>query len=457
MKNKEEEKQEEMSEKKSSFLGRRLREFFYVFTGFPITVAMSAILIAIFSNGISSVIYVLIVAIVLLALLASMEYVAIFEIARVNKMLKSEITPITTPWFSHPFFSWEGARERISSGRSWLVVLYVFSACVAPLLVFLPTVAAIGFFFVWVSSATIFNFAPLYRNLHVNVHDFGGNVSVSVDPHSLHVQVLGTTIDGNPVDSGFKWIFHSTTTVTASILLIAIALLLTPVVARWQKKLVERLLSSQSIVEKYRTSGVRLKKAVAVGTQDRNRIEKDLHDGVQARLTVTGIEIGRAQLLAEQAEQHEISEALAKASLENATAMQEIRNLVRGLRPALLEKNGLEAALKSLVEKHEIDISVEVKGDRFDSDVESAIYLICSEAIMNGVRHSHATSMSIKIAKKEKIISLEIKDDGIGGADESKGTGMRNMHDRVSILGGDLTVFSPEGGPTIIKAVIPCE
>lgn len=448
---------EESTDYQSPFILRRLREFLYVIVGFPITLVLSAILIAAFSTGVSTVIFLPIAALMLLALLAAMEYVAKFEIARTNRLLKSDIGLPSTPWFTHPFFSWDGAKERVASGRSWLAILYIFIACALSLLVFLPAVAALGFIVIWLSTSNMFAFHSWYHDFHINKDEFGGNILFNLDPHQLHVQALGSNIDGKLADSQFTWVFHSTTTVAIAGVLILLILFTTPFVAKWQKSTVIRFLSSQSFAEKLYTSGVRLKKAVSIGTQDRNRIEKDLHDGVQARLTVTGIEIGRAQLLADKAENREISDALTRAAAENAAAMQEIRNLVRGLRPALLEKNGLEAALKSLAEKNELDMKIEVIGDRFDSDIESAIYLICSEAIMNVMRHSRATTMSINIMKKERIISLEIQDDGVGGADETKGNGMRNMQDRVSILGGDLIVFSPEGGPTIIKAVIPCE
>jgi signal transduction histidine kinase len=137
--------------------------------------------------------------------------------------------------------------------------------------------------------------------------------------------------------------------------------------------------------------------------------------------------------------------------------MAEIRNLVKGLRPALLEKAGLAAALGSLGSKQEFRVNVDAEIERLPSEMESALYLICSEAMTNVGRHAKASSMSIIIKQKGKLVTLDIEDNGEGGAKESDGSGLKNMKDRADSLGGEFILISPAGGPTKIKVILPCE
>ena len=232
---------------------------------------------------------------------------------------------------------------------------------------------------------------------------------------------------------------------------------LVPAIAKWQRELVVRFLSARSIAEIFYSSDRRRKTAVNVGSQDRSRIERDLHDGVQARLTISGIEIDRARQLAEKSEDLELAQTLERAASQTAHAMQEIRNLVKGLRPALLEKGGLAAALNSLGAQQKFTVSINAEIERPSAEIESALYLICSEAMTNVSRHAKASSMSIDIKSNGKLITLDIVDNGQGGAKESEGTGLKNMKDRTDSLGGEFILMSPEGGPTQIKIIVPCE
>ncbi len=183
---------------------------------------------------------------------------------------------------------------------------------------------------------------------------------MNFNSEDLRVNFLGFNIHDTPASGHITWTYSSPLNTVLSILLIIFAVFMIALVSKWQRKLIVKFLSSRSYAEIYYGSDSRRKKAVSVGTADRNRIEKDLHDGVQARLTVSGIEIDRARILAEKAQDAQLTVALERAANETSNAMQEIRNLVRELRPALLEQDGLKAALTTLGVKQ----SFEVQGAR---------------------------------------------------------------------------------------------
>lgn len=434
-------------------MGRRFRELIYMLSSFPVLLALFVIVTAALSTGA----FIPLAIIVILALLAAMEFMARFEIGRTNLLLRTELRMSEKVWFEHPFFSWDGAKERATSLRSWLAVGYVFLAFGLAILGFVVSCLAIGALISLIAALGIIAFNPRNGSFDINTHDFNGNFGMNVGPKDFQIHFLGFDINDGPISGQFHWSYSSPVNTLISIVFIILALALVPLIAKWQRNLVMRFLSDHSYAEIFYGSERHRKSAVSVGTQDRTRIERDLHDGVQARLTVTGMEIDRARLLAEKSEDQEVVKALERAAEETSNAMQEIRNIVKGLRPALLEKAGLEAALNSLGSKQTFTVVVSSPSDRLGMETESALYLICSEAMTNVGRHAKANTMSITIVKKGKLITLDIEDDGIGGAQESDGTGLRNMKGRAESLGGEFIVMSPAGGPTHIKVIVPCE
>ncbi len=436
------------------WLSRRLREFVYVLTSFPILVAFFAIVVSGLSTGAA---FIPLTVLVLLALLTAMEFVARFEIRRTNWLLRTQYEMSNAPWFKEKFFSWEGAKERVASMRSWLAIGYVFLAFGLAILGFIFASLAIALVFALLVVVGLIGLHPWNGSFRITESDFNGNILVNFDKNDLKINFLGFHVQDTPSNGHITWAYNSPINTVLSVILIVLSVIMISLIAKSQRKLIVKFLSNRSYAEVYYNSDSRRKKAVSVGTQDRNRIEKDLHDGVQARLTVSGIEIDKARILAEKSQDVELTSALDRAAQETSNAMQEIRDLVRGLRPALLEKDGLKAALLSLGERQSFQISIEVNSQRLNPEIESAIYLICSEAITNVNRHAKASNMSISINQKGKLISLDIEDDGVGGADSEVGIGLKNMQDRTDSLGGELIIYSPVGGPTMIKAIIPCE
>jgi len=196
--------------------------------------------------------------------------------------------------------------------------------------------------------------------------------------------------------------------------------------------------------------------AVDVQDSELRRIERDLHDGAQARLVALGMSLGMAEhTLAENPER--AGELLADAREGAEQALRELRDLARGIHPPILADRGLEAAVASLAASTpmRVSLSVDVPA-RPASAAESAAYFVIAEAIANAAKHAKAERLDIRIVRTGALLELEVCDDGIGGADQS-GSGLLGIRRRVRALDGDLSIESPPEGPTVIRAEIPCE
>ena len=189
---------------------------------------------------------------------------------------------------------------------------------------------------------------------------------------------------------------------------------------------------------------------------ERRRIERDLHDGTQQRLVSIAMALGLAEskLAADQAA---VQPVLREARDTLAVALAELRELTQGIRPAILVERGLAAALDDLSRRAALPVrlDVDVPG-RLPEQVESAGYFVASEALANAAKHSHASEVRLVASPEDDVLVLEIADDGIGGAASSGGSGLSGLTDRVEALGGRLTVSSPPGRGTTLRAEIPC-
>jgi signal transduction histidine kinase len=198
-------------------------------------------------------------------------------------------------------------------------------------------------------------------------------------------------------------------------------------------------------------------RAGAVDVQDAElrRIERDLHDGAQARLVALGMSLGMAeQKLAE--DPHRAGELLAEARVGAEHALRELRDLARGIHPPVLADRGLEAALVSLANSTPLKVTLSVEvPERPPPVVESAAYFVAAEALTNAAKHAQAQSVAINIVRMNHALELEVTDDGKGGADPD-GAGLLGLRQRVAALDGTLEVRSPAGGPTRIRARLPC-
>ena len=196
--------------------------------------------------------------------------------------------------------------------------------------------------------------------------------------------------------------------------------------------------------------------AVDSAETERRRIERDLHDGAQQRLVALAAELGAAREKLD--DDPEAGKELVAAAHEEAkAALKDIRDLVRGIHPVILEDRGLDAALSAVVARAPVPVNLRVRVEpRPAPAVESAAYFIVNEALTNVARHAHATRAEVAIERAGNRLVIEVRDDGVGGADASRGTGLQGLRERVDGLGGNLHVVSPDGGPTTISVELPC-
>ncbi|HKT44970.1 MAG TPA: histidine kinase [Gaiellaceae bacterium] len=195
--------------------------------------------------------------------------------------------------------------------------------------------------------------------------------------------------------------------------------------------------------------------AVEQQESDLERIERDLHDGAQARLVALGMSLGMAeQKLASDPE--EAQKLLAEARAGTLEALEELRNLARGIRPPVLADRGLEAAIAAIADRSPLRVNVAVDiPKRPPRAVETAAYFVVAEALANTGKHAHAHAVDVDVREEGGRLVVEIVDDGAGGASPA-GSGLRGLARRVEALDGSLEVVSPPGGGTTITAVIPC-
>jgi signal transduction histidine kinase/PAS domain-containing protein len=196
---------------------------------------------------------------------------------------------------------------------------------------------------------------------------------------------------------------------------------------------------------------------VTAGDQTRRQIERDLHDGVQQRLVSLALAQRSAQEMIPP-DLRELQEQLSRVSEGLAGALDELQEISRGIHPAILTRGGLAPALKTLARRSALAVDLEVPaGTRLPEPVEVAVYYVVSEALTNTAKHAHASAVSITVKERDRVLELSIHDDGCGGADPTRGTGLVGLTDRVNALGGEIDVASPVGRGTTLLVTLPTE
>ena len=272
------------------------------------------------------------------------------------------------------------------------------------------------------------------------------------NPHTQY----GTMNLGIYTVTSTGWAFLTT---AIGLVLAPLALLLNHGVARLHAAAAARVLGPterQELRARVQELASTRSDVVTAADDQLKRIERDLHDGAQARLVALAMELGMAE------EELTRDPAAAQATVRKARdealgALGELRNLSRGLRPALLQERGLRTAIEDLVQRSAIPASVNVTGvvQQVPDQVSTAAYFVVAEALTNVNKHAGATAVQITVERRDDDLAVSVLDNGTGGADPD-GSGLLGLRTRVRALDGRLEVHSPPGGPTLIRAEIPC-
>jgi signal transduction histidine kinase len=196
-------------------------------------------------------------------------------------------------------------------------------------------------------------------------------------------------------------------------------------------------------------------RVLEAGQRERQRLERNLHDGAQQRLVALRLEL--AVLGSQLGDDPDARTRVDRMSEEVAVSLDELRDLARGLHPAVLSGHGLAVALESLTARAPVPVQLRMEvADRMPEAVEVTAYYVVSESLANAGKHAAASSVSVHVADGDGVLVVQVTDDGVGGADTEKGTGLRGLADRVEALDGRLRVWTPLGGGTRVRAEIPC-
>jgi signal transduction histidine kinase len=246
-----------------------------------------------------------------------------------------------------------------------------------------------------------------------------------------------------------------------NVLAVAIGLALIPVCVYVQRGLalsqaqIARWLLSPSLAARVERLTETRAGAVDVAAAELRRIERDLHDGAQARLVALAMDLGMAEERFDR-DPESARELVGEAREEAKRALAELRDLARGIRPSLLTERGLGPAIAALAARSRVPARAQVDIERRPpAPVETAAWFVVSEALANTAKHSHAQRATVWVMQRGGDLHVEVVDDGRGGADPN-GDGLHGLALRVAALDGSLEINSPPGGPTVVRAVLPC-
>jgi signal transduction histidine kinase len=200
------------------------------------------------------------------------------------------------------------------------------------------------------------------------------------------------------------------------------------------------------------------KDTLDIQAAEMRRVERDLHDGAQARLVSLGMSLGMAQELLD-SDPAEARRLLAEAHSAAGDALGDLRALVRGILPPVLADRGLAGAVQALVLKSPVpvEMTTELAAERLPAPIESAAYFAIAEALTNVIKHSGAHFAWVVMIEANGMFSVVVGDDGQGGADLGQGSGLRGIEHRLEAFDGTMQISSPLGGPTVVTMEMPCE
>jgi signal transduction histidine kinase len=198
-------------------------------------------------------------------------------------------------------------------------------------------------------------------------------------------------------------------------------------------------------------------RVVAACDETRRRIERDLHDGAQQRLVSLGLELRLAQANVPD-DLPELRSGIGKVADELSAVVDELREMARGIHPAILSEGGLRPALRTLARRSAVPVELDIATDaRFPPPIEVAAYYIASESLTNTAKHANASHASVSLTAHDRKLCLTVRDDGVGGVDLHSGSGLIGLRDRVQALDGTIEITSPHGAGTTVRVTLPID
>jgi signal transduction histidine kinase len=199
------------------------------------------------------------------------------------------------------------------------------------------------------------------------------------------------------------------------------------------------------------------RRIVAASDETRRRIERDLHDGTQQQLVSLGLAVRAAEANVP-LDRRDLRAELSRVATALAAAVEDLREISRGIHPAVLSAGGVGPALRTLARRSAIPVELDVTTDaRLPEPIEVAAYFVASEALANATKHAQASGIEVSLALRDGGLLLSIRDDGVGGADSGRGSGLVGCQDRVEALGGTIRIDSPPGGGTLLIVTLPLD
>ncbi|WP_077796831.1 sensor histidine kinase [Streptomyces sp. JHA26] len=415
---------------RAPFEGRSWREFGFVLLGLPIGIMLFTYAVTMVSLGAGLLVTFLGVP-VLAAALAGCRGIGALERARARGLLGIDVAAPEPLRMGKPgAMAWMGAV--LKSGSSWRSLLY--AVLQFPWAVFSFAVAVS----LWATGWTMLTY-PLWFWVFPAYAGQDGLQLYGDEAHRVYLdnpfEITVTALVGLLVTLATPWIVRALTTVDR----LLVHGLLGP--SRLATRVVE-LESDRGVV-------------VDTAAADLRRIERDLHDGAQARLVNLAMDLGLAKEKLREDPQ-EAARMVGEAHGEVKTALQELRDLARGIHPAVLTDRGLDAALSSVASRCTAPVRVEVDlTERPASAIEGIAYFTVSELLQNISKHARATAAAVDVWRVEDRLMLQVVDNGVGGAEVSAGSGLAGLAERLDAVDGILVVDSPAGGPTRVTAELP--
>ncbi|GHE12288.1 sensor histidine kinase [Streptomyces alanosinicus] len=415
---------------RAPFEARSWREFGYVLLSLPLALVLFVWTVTMVALG-AGLLVTFIGVPVLAAALAGCRGFAALERARARGLLRLDVAEPEPLRMRGPgALAWIGAV--LKSGTSWRNMLYALVQFPWAVFSFVVTVS------LWTTGWTLLSY-PLWFWVFPAYAGQGGLQLYGDEHHSVYLdnpfEITVTALVGLLFTLVTPWIVRALTTVDG--LLVRGLLGPSPLSAR--------------VVELESDRGVVVDTAAA----DLRRIERDLHDGAQARLVNLAMDLGLAKEKLRE-DPRAAARMVDEAHGEVKTALQELRDLARGIHPAVLTDRGLDAALSAVASRCTVPVRVEVDlPARPAPAIEGIAYFTVSELLQNISKHSRARSASVDVWHTEDRLMLQVTDDGVGGADASRGSGLAGLAGRLGAVDGVLVVDSPTGGPTRVIAELP--